>query len=308
MKKSALIAAMLVGFLVLPLVFVTALLSLAGDQPSPSDLAFDQIPAGLIDTYQAAAETCDGLGWTVLAAIHKVETNFGTGPATSSKGARGPMQFMPSTFASYGVDGDGDGEANISSVTDSIFSSANLLCANGAGDPAHLASAVWDYNHSESYVNEVLTLGASYGILQVPEGVALAAAGDLLDNPRVILTPQARGDLSIGVIDQRLISLLAWVSERHTIGVTVFVTGHSQYTRSGRISNHYLGRAADVFFVEGRPATSSNAAARALVLELTQLQGPLRPTELGHPFGAIGFPGGFTDADHADHIHIGFDS
>ena len=308
MKRAAVLVGLLVGALTLPLIFVTALLSLAGDQPSPSDLALDEIPPGMIGTYKMAAATCDGLGWTVLAAIHKVETNFGTGSATSSKGAQGPMQFLPSTFASYGVDGDGDGEANIDNVTDAIFSAAHLLCANGAANEATLASAVWNYNHSELYVNQVLTLAASYGTFEVPGGVAFAAAGDLLDNPRVILTPQARADLAAGAVDQRLVSLLAWISERHSIGVTVFKTGHSVYTRSGSISNHYLGRGADIFFVDGRPVMNSNAVARTLVLELAQLQGQLRPTELGHPFGAIGFPGGFTDADHADHIHIGFDS
>jgi hypothetical protein len=95
---------------------------------------------------------------------------------------------------------------------------------------------------------------------------------------------------------------------RHRIGVSVFVTGHSRYTRSGSVSNHYFGRGVDIFSVDGLPVGSTNRGAERLVLELAELQGPLRPHELGHPFGAIGFPGGFTDADHADHIHIGFDS
>lgn len=113
----------------------------------------DEIPHELIGIYEAAAATCEGLDWTVLAAIHKVETGFGTGRATSSAGAQGPMQFMPSTFESYGVDGDGDHVARINDVEDAIFSAANLLCANGAGDPARLATAIWNYNHSQKYVN-----------------------------------------------------------------------------------------------------------------------------------------------------------
>ena len=44
-----------------------------------------------------------------------------------------------------------------------------------------------------------------------------------------------------------------------------------------------------------------------MVLEMSALEGDLLPGELGHPFGSIGFPGGFTDPDHADHIHVGFD-
>lgn len=307
MKRAGIVAGILVFFLMLPLIFVGVVLAISGDQPSPSDKALAEIPPELLGTYQAAAGTCEGLEWTVLAAIHRVETDFETGAAASSKGAQGPMQFMPSTFNEYGVDGDGDGTADINNVSDAIFSAANLLCANGAGDPAHLATAIWNYNHSQAYVNQVLTLASGYGVFYPPDGVAYAAATDLLNNDRVILTPQARGDLQAGVVDHRLVSLLAWVAERHTISVTVFKTGHSQYTRSGSVSNHYYGRAADIFFVDGAPVSASNPAAERLVLELAAIDGPLRPDELGHPFGAIGFPGGFTDSDHADHIHLGFD-
>jgi len=307
MKRVGLVSAILVFLLLFPLLLVGVLVALSGDQPSPSELALDEIPNELIGVYEAAAATCDGLDWTVLAAIHKVETGFGTGKATSSAGAQGPMQFMPSTFDSYGVDGNGDGRAEINDVGDAIFSAANLLCANGAGDPARLATAIWNYNHSQTYVNEVLTLAANYGVISLPNGVAYAAANDLLRNPRVVLTPNARADLEVGAVDPRLVSLLAWVAERHTISITVFKTGHSKYTRSGSISNHYYGRGADVFIVDGSPVSATNEGAKQVVLELAAMRGPLRSSELGHPFGAVGFPGGFTDSDHDDHIHVGFD-
>lgn len=307
MRRVGLLASLLVCVLLLPLIFVGALLSIAGDQPTPSDRALAEIPEEMIGIYQAAANTCPGLEWTVLAAIHKLETDFGVGRATSSKGAQGPMQFMPPTFVAYAVDGDGDGITDIDNVSDAIFSAARLLCANGGGDPARLASAVWNYNHSQAYLNEVLSLADSYGVFQVPDGVAFAAATDLLENPRVILTPQARGDLRAGVVDSRLVSLLSWVSARHTIGVTVFRAGHSKYTRSGSVSNHYHGQAADIFSVDGQPVSSSSEVARRLVMQLSDIEGLLRPHEIGHPFRAIGFPGGFSDNDHADHVHIGYD-
>lgn len=79
-----------------------ALIAIAGEDVAPSDKALEEIPVDLLPIYQSAASTCDGLDWTVLAAIHKVETSFGLGRATSSKGAQGPMQFMPSTWAAYG--------------------------------------------------------------------------------------------------------------------------------------------------------------------------------------------------------------
>jgi hypothetical protein len=206
------------------------------------------------------------------------------------------------------VDGDGNGRADINNVVDAIFSAVNLLCANGGGDPAQLATAVWNYNHSQAYVNEVLTLASAYGVLTLPGGVAYAATTDLLRNPRVILTPHARADLQAGIVDQRLVSLLAWIVQRHTISISVFKTGHSKHVSgSDRVSNHYYGRGADVFIVDGLPVSSSNGSALQLVLEVVSVEGPLRPDELGHPFGSIGFPGGFTDADHAGHLHIGFD-
>jgi Transglycosylase SLT domain len=306
LKRAGILAGALVFALLLPMLFMGMLLMISGEQPAPSEKALDEIPPELIGIYQSAAATCEGLDWTVLAAIHKVETGFGSGPVTSSKGAQGPMQFLSSTFASYGVDGDGDGRADINNAADAIFSAANLLCANGAGDPAQLATAIWNYNHSQAYVSEVLDLASAYGVIAAPGGVAFAATSDLLSNSRIILTPQARADLKAGIVDQRLVSLLAWISQRHTITITVFKTGHSKYTRSGRISYHYYGRAADIFFVDGMPVASDNHAARDLVLELSGIKGALRSDELGHPFGAISFPGSFTDDDHGDHIHIGF--
>lgn len=307
MKRSVVVAGILVFALLLPLLFVGALLAISGDELSPSDRALEEIPPELIELYQAASETCEGLDWTVLAAIHKVETSFGQSQATSRAGAQGPMQFMPGTFASYGIDGDGDGQININDVEDAVFSAANLLCANGGGDPSHLATAIWNYNHSDEYVAQVLSLAASYGVIGPAPGVAYAGTADLLTNPHVVLTPNARVDLEAGIVDQRLVSLLSWIAQRHSISITVFQTGHSKYTRSGNISLHYYGAAADIFFVDGEPVSVANDAAQALVLNLARMEEPLRPDELGHPFGAIGFPGGFTDVDHRDHLHIGFE-
>lgn len=306
MKRAGIVAGVLIGALLLPMLFMGVLLGLSSGQSSPSEEAREEIPGELIGIYQAAAGTCEGLDWTVLAAIHKVETGFGTGPAVSPKGAQGPMQFLPSTFRHYKVDGDGDGRADIDNVTDAIFSAAKLLCANGAGDPAKLADAIWNYNHSEEYVNEVLALASGYGVPSLPPGVAYAGSVDLLSNPRVILMPAARSDLEAGTVDARLVSLLAWVAQSHTIEIGVFKSGHSKYTRSGRVSYHYYGRAADIGFVDGAAVSIANLAAKQVVLEIAAVSGDLRPTEIGHPFGAIGFPGGFTDADHAGHLHIGF--
>ena len=113
--------------------------------------------------YRQAAATCSGLSWTVLAAIGQVESGHGRNPSTSSAGAMGPMQFLPSTFAHYAVDGDHDGVANIMDPYDAIYSAAAYLCANGAGNgPDALYSAIWHYNHADWYVQMVLSLAQKY--------------------------------------------------------------------------------------------------------------------------------------------------
>jgi hypothetical protein len=305
--KKGVVACVLALILLLPILFMGALIAIAGEDVAPSDKALEEIPADLLPIYQSAAQTCDGLDWTVLAAIHKIETNFGRSEISSSKGALGPMQFMPSTWRSYGSDGDGDGLADINNVTDAIFSASYLLCANGAGDPAHLSDAIWNYNHSDRYVAEVLDLATSYGIATLGAGLVKAAPGDLLNNPRVTLTSNARADLEAGIVDSRIVALLDAISRRYQIGIGVFKTGHSMRTRSGSISNHYYGRAVDITFVNGSPVSDLNVAARQIVTALAELHGDLRPDEIGHPFFGLTVVGGFSDSDHDDHIHLGFD-
>ena len=70
------------------------------------------IPDRVQRLYQAAAARY-GLPWTLLAGVGMAETAHGRNTATSSAGAQGLMQFMPATWAAYGVDGDNDGRADI---------------------------------------------------------------------------------------------------------------------------------------------------------------------------------------------------
>lgn len=113
--------------------------------------------------YVDAARSCPGLSWTVLAAIGQVESGHGRNNGPSSAGAIGPMQFLPSTFAQYAVDGDGDGKADPWNAYDAVPAAARLLCANGGSQGgARLAEAVFSYNHAQWYVDEVLALAARY--------------------------------------------------------------------------------------------------------------------------------------------------
>lgn len=120
------------------------------------------IPAAFEALYQQAAQTCPGLRWTLLAAVGQVESRHGVHNGPSSAGAVGPMQFMPRTFAAYGVDGDGDGVADPWSPADAIFSAARYLCANGAGGgtPESDRRALLRYNDAQWYVDLVLGVEA----------------------------------------------------------------------------------------------------------------------------------------------------
>jgi peptidoglycan hydrolase CwlO-like protein len=119
------------------------------------------IPPDFLVLYRAAAVTCAGLDWHVLAAIGQVESGHGRNNGPSSSGAEGPMQFLPGTFAAYAVDGNHDGVTDIWNPADAIYTAAHYLCANGAGSPNKLYTAIWHYNHADWYVQLVLGLAAS---------------------------------------------------------------------------------------------------------------------------------------------------
>lgn len=115
------------------------------------------LPRNLLPIYIEAGEKY-GIPWTVLAAIHKTESDYDTtGHIVSDAGAEGPMQFMPSTFKIYGVIAPGQtGEANIYNVDDAIYSTANMLSKQGF--QKNPWEAIYAYNHSISYVSHVLIL------------------------------------------------------------------------------------------------------------------------------------------------------
>ena len=102
-----------------------------------------------------------GIPWNVLAAINKIESNFGGNMGPSSAGAVGWMQFMPSTWLRWGVDADGDGIADPWNATDAVYAAARYLAA--AGGQADISRAIFAYNHADWYVAEVLDLARVYG-------------------------------------------------------------------------------------------------------------------------------------------------
>jgi Transglycosylase SLT domain len=147
-----------------------------------SNCAPSGVPAVLVPIYQRAATTY-GLGPQgagVLAAINGIETAFGTNLNVSSAGAVGWMQFMPSTWESYGVDANGDGVRDPYNPEDAIFAAASYLSA--AGMPADTYGAVFAYNHADWYVAEVLANAQCYGQL----GGAVAGTFELTPKLKVL--------------------------------------------------------------------------------------------------------------------------
>jgi len=110
-----------------------------------------------VPLYQAAAKKykLGPDGPDMLASVHEVETGFrGTAKGNNSNvGALGPMQFMPPTWRSYGVDANKDGKKDVHDPEDAIFGAANYLKASGA---PNWQKAVLAYNHAGWYVNKVI--------------------------------------------------------------------------------------------------------------------------------------------------------
>lgn len=142
-----------------------------------------------------------GIDWSLIAAIGRVESNHGQfrgavlnpdgtstpeirGPAldggqfayigdsddgrfdrdTQYDRAVGPMQFIPTTWRSYAVDGDGNGTTDPFDIDDATLGAANYLCTAGGDlrNDSGQRQAVFAYNNSDEYVAQVLALARAY--------------------------------------------------------------------------------------------------------------------------------------------------
>jgi hypothetical protein len=112
-----------------------------------------RVPPFLLPIYQAAGIEY-GIRWEVLAAINEIETDYGRNLTVSSAGAVGWMQFMPSTWAVYGVDANKDGRRDPYNPVDAIFAAARYLKA--ASYEQDVRMAIFAYNHADWYVDSVL--------------------------------------------------------------------------------------------------------------------------------------------------------
>jgi murein DD-endopeptidase MepM/ murein hydrolase activator NlpD len=197
-----------------------------------------EIPPFLLPIYQACG-TQYGIPWQVLASINKIETAFGTNLNVSTAGAVGWMQFLPSTWETYGVDANGDGRKDPYNPVDAICGAANYLKASGGNHDIY--KAILSYNHADWYAQEVLTYARAYGAL--PPGLVSSLTG-LTEGAHFPVAADARyaDEISARAALQR-----STPSARHAYGNAADVIASSP-TRRG----------INIYAAEGSPVVAVN--------------------------------------------------
>jgi transglycosylase-like protein with SLT domain len=280
---------------------------------TPTKGTREAIPEAYLSAFQSAAGRYDlgeGGVWA-LAAVARLESNYGQGMTQADLLARGPLGINEANWQQFAVDGDGDGVVKRESPGDSAATVARMIWASGS-----IRAGLFQHNHAAWYIDEVMQ-GAeamagdchvrttSYAVaLPGPTSIPINWENVELSNSLEML------DLQQGAIDPRVLTLIAAISQEHTIRISSLRSDHSQFTSAGNVSNHYFGRAMDIAEIDGVPCTVTDVDGPCGVLaqQLAQLPEGERPTELIYCFDPDGPGPAFAAADHCDHIHAGFDS
>jgi len=250
--------------------------------PEPSASAVAEIPPELLAVYRDAADRyCTGLPWTVLAAVGWVESRHAGGraePATgtvhppilglpldgtagrmslrdpgSSDGwarAEGPMQFLTSTWDAWAVVAPGrpaGAVADPHNAWDAIHTAARYLCS-GDAHIEDLVAALWRYNRSTEYAEDVLAKAAEYQSLGTVAGGGSGAAV-VAHAQSMVGVPYRWGGSDPSGFD---CSGLVWWAYQHA-GVTVPRTTRGQ-VQAGRAVGVDDLRPGDLLFSRGGPA------------------------------------------------------
>ncbi|MEU6709588.1 bifunctional lytic transglycosylase/C40 family peptidase [Streptomyces wuyuanensis] len=192
-------------------VVVAALVQAAGDDPAGAALGAAlslSVPAEYRQLIEKAGNTCPEVSPNLLAALLTQESGFNP-KARSPVGAQGIAQFMPSTWESHGIDGNGDGKRDVWDPSDAIPSSAKYLCTiardvrDVPGNPQHNMLAAYNagsgavqkyrgvppYKETQNYVRSITALankatpGTGQEANTTQAGTALDAAKSMLGTP-----------------------------------------------------------------------------------------------------------------------------
>jgi hypothetical protein len=250
------------------------------------------VPPELLPVYQAAGNAY-GIPWTVLAAVNKIETNYGQNLAVSSAGALGWMQFMPATWSAYGVDANGDGIGDPSDPADAIFAAARYLAA--AGGSHDIRTAIFAYNHASWYVDSVMREASSLETVPQPAVDAMVAvwqasaplAGDFHvgrrpgHSPSVTITANSAVPV-VAPVDGRVVA----VGRSHSRGryITVEDAYGNRYSLAdlGSVATAYpVAGAAKSRVHPGTPAEQRDALVARRLLGLHAGEAHLAPLRVG---------------------------
>jgi hypothetical protein len=280
---------------------------------TPSEETREAIP----DDYMSAFQTAAGRyelgeeGVWALAAVARLESDYGRGMSADQLRVRGPLGIDERNWERFAVDGDGDGKVRRESPADSAATLARMIWAS-----SDLRAGLFQHNHASWYVDEVIEeadrIAGRCEVRTVAYSVALpgpTSAPINWENVELSNSLQML-DIQQGAIDPRILVLIAAISQDHTVRISSLRSDHDMHTSGGNVSNHYYGRAVDIAAIDGVPCTVTDVdgPCGTMTRALASLPEGQRPTELIYCFDADGPGPAWAASDHCDHIHVGFDS
>jgi Transglycosylase SLT domain len=270
------------------------------------------VPEAYLDAFETAAGRYDmgEEGVWALAAIARLESDFGRSMTPAELRTRGPLGIDQANWDSFAVDGDGDGQVKRESPGDSAATIGRMVWASGS-----LRAGLFQHNHASWYVEEVLDeaapLTGKCRVRNTAYSIALPGPTSVPINwENVTLSNSLEAwDLQQGLIDSRVMMLIAAISQNHQITISSLRSDHSMNTASGNVSNHFYGRAVDIAAIDGVPCTvvTPDGPCGRMAQALALLPEGRKPTELIFCFDPDGPGPAFAAADHCDHIHAGYD-
>jgi len=271
-----------------------------------------RVPAEYLAAFEEAAARYDlgRRGVWALAAVARLESNFGRGMSKDELERHGALGLVGEEWREYAVDGDGDGRIRHEDPADSAATLAREIWSQGG-----LNAGLFEHNHAKWYVDAVLAEADRI------EGKCTVSTVDwALSLPNAVLAPikwenltlsneLEKQDLESGAIDPRIVGLLGAITQSHQVTISALRSDHSQYTVDGNVSNHFYGRAMDIAAVDGVSCTDTapTAPCGQLATTLSQLPAPAMTTELIYCYDVDGPGPAFARSDHCDHVHAGYD-